>query len=76
MSNKLHLQPQNGIIPAPPSTTNNIASVDTFVANANQVQNNYIFGGGMPVAGTAPNFGAPPHMDMGYYNLFVLDAEA
>lgn len=76
MSNKLQPQAQNGIIPAAPGTTNNIASIDTFVANANQVQNNYIFGGGMPVAGTVPNLGAPPHMDTGYYNLFVLDAEA
>lgn len=76
MSNKLQPQPQNEIIPAVPSTTNNIASIDTFVASANQVQNNYIFGGGIPVAGTVPNLGAPPQMDTGYYNLFVLDAEA
>lgn len=76
MSNKLQPQAQNGIISAAPGTTNNIASIDTFVANANQVQNNYIFGGGMPVAGTVPNLGAPPKMDTGYYNLFVLDADA
>lgn len=77
MSDKLQPQPQNGIMPAAPGTTNNIGSIDTFVANANQVQNNYIFGGGgMPTAGAVPNLGAPPQMDMGYDNLFVLDAEA
>ena len=77
MSDKLQPQPQNGMMPAAPGATNNIGSIDTFVANANQVQNNYIFGGGgMPTAGAMPNFGAPPKMDTGYYNLFVLDAEA
>ena len=77
MSDKLHPQPQNGMMPATPGATNNIGSIDTFVANANQVQNNYIFGGGgMPTAGAMPDFGAPPKMDTGYYNLFVLDAEA
>ena len=77
MSDKLQPQPQNGMMPAAPGATNNIGSIDTFVANANQVQNNYIFGGGgMPTAGAMPDFGAPPKMDTGYYNLFVLDAEA
>ena len=67
MSDKL--QPQNGITPVAPGTTNNIGSIDTFVASAGQVQNNYIFGGGgMPVVGATPNFGAPPKMDTGYYN--------
>ena len=77
MSDKLQPQPQNGMMPVVPGATNNIGSIDTFVANANQVQNNYIFGGGgMPTAGIVPNLGAPPQMDTGYYNLFVLDAEA
>lgn len=76
MSDKLQPQPQNGIMLAAPGATNNIGSIDTFVANANQVQNNYIFGGGMPTAGAMPNLGAPPRMDTEYYNLFVLDAEA
>ena len=77
MSDKLQPQPQNGIMSAAPGTTNNIGSIDTFVANANQVQNNYIFGGaGMPTAGATPNFGAPPKMDTGYYNLFVIDSDA
>ena len=44
MSDKLQSQPQNGMMPAAPGATNNIGSIDTFVANANQVQNNYIFG--------------------------------
>ena len=75
MSDKL--QPQNGITPVAPGTTNNIGSIDTFVASAGQVQNNYIFGGsGMPVVGATPNFGVPPKMDTEYYNLFVLDTEA
>ena len=77
MSDKLLPQPQNGIMPTAPGATNNIGSIDTFVASANQVQNNYIFGGsGIPTAGAMPNFGAPSKMDTGYYNLFVLDAEA
>lgn len=77
MSDKLQLQPQTGMMPATPGATNNIGSIDTFVANANQVQNNYIFGGGgMPAAGAVPNFGAPSKMDTEYYNLFVLDTEA
>ena len=77
MSDKLQPQPKNGIMPATPGATNNIGSIDTFVANANQVQNNYIFGGGgMPTAGIVPNLGVPPQIDTGYYNLFVLDAEA
>ena len=77
MSDKLQPQPQNGIAPSAPGTTHNIGSIDTFVANAGQVQNNYIFGNnGMPGTGTTPNFGAPPQMDTGYYNLFVLPSEA
>lgn len=77
MSDKLQPQPQNRMMSATPGATNNIGSIDTFVANANQVQNNYIFsGGGMPTAGAMLNFGVPPKMDAGYYNLFVLDAEA
>lgn len=77
MSDKFQPQPQNGIMTSAPGTTNNIGAIDTFVANASQVQNNYIFGGGgMPVAGAMPNLGAPPQMDTGYYNLFVLDPEA
>lgn len=77
MSEKLQPQSQNGMMPAAPGATNNIGSIDTFVANATQVQNNYIFGGsGIPTAGAVPNFGAPPKMDTGYYNLFVLDADA
>lgn len=77
MSDKLQPQLQNGIMSSTPSTTNNIGAIDTFVANAGQVQNNYIFGGGgMPAAGAIPNLGAPPQMNTGYYNLFVLDAEA
>lgn len=76
MSDKLQSQPQNGMMPAVPGATNNIGSIDTFVASANQVQNNYIFGGGMPATGTVPNLGVPPKMDTEYYNLFVLDAEA
>lgn len=77
MSDRLQPQLQNGIKPSIPGTTNNIGSIDTFVANAGQVQNNYIFGSsGMPGAGTTPNFGAPPQMDTGYYNLFVLPFEA
>ena len=77
MSDKLQPQPQNRIVPAAPGATNNIGSIDTFVASANQVQNNYIFGSsGIPTAGAMPNLGAPPKMDTGYYNLFVLDAEA
>ena len=77
MSDKLQPQAQNGMMPAAPGATNNIGSIDTFVANATQVQNNYIFGGGgMPTAGAVPNFGAPPKTDTGYYNLFVLDADA
>ncbi|MGM9603190.1 MAG: hypothetical protein ACI3W5_16590 [Faecousia sp.] len=77
MSDKLQPQPQNKIIPSVPGTTHNIGSIDTFVANAGQVQNNYIFSSsGMPGAGMTQNFGAPPQMDTGYYNLFVLPFEA
>ncbi len=76
MANEIQPMKATGAQPAPGNTTN-IGAVDTVVAHADQVQNNYIFGGsGLPGAGAVANLGAPPKMDMDYYNLFVLPPEA
>ncbi len=76
MANEIQPMKTPGVQLAPGNTTN-IGSVDTVVAHANQVQNNYIFGGsGLPGAGAATNLGAPPKMDMNFYNLFVLPPES
>lgn len=65
-----------GVQPALGNTTN-IGSVDTMVAHADHVQNNYIFGGaGLPGTGAATNLGAPPKMETSFYNLFVLPPES
>lgn len=77
MNDKLQLHQQSGLQKIPSGATNNIGSIDTFVANANQVQNNYIFGGqGMPGPSTPPNYGVPSKTDTEYYNLFVVSKAA
>ncbi len=76
MANEIQPMKTAGAQPAPGNTTN-IGSVDTMVAHADQVQNNYIFGGsGLPGTGAATNLGAPPKMDMNFYNLFVLSPDS
>lgn len=76
MVNEIQPMKTTGAQPAPGNTTN-IGSVDTMVAHADQVQNNYIFGGsGLLGTGAVANLGAPPKMDMNYYNLFVLPPDS
>ncbi len=76
MANEIQPMKTTGVQSAPGNTTN-IGSVDTMVAHADQVQNNYIFrGSGLPGTGAATNLGAPPKMDMNFYNLFVLPPDS